>query len=150
MLIIGRSCIKLGQDIAKSLNIKPIDCRIFDFNDSEIGVEINESVRGKSIFVLQSITNPANQNLMELLIIIDALKRASAKEINVIIPYFGYARQDRKCHIRGAIPSKLIADLLETSGSTRIMTIDLHSPQIEGFFNIPLDNLSASSISSST
>lgn len=111
------------------------------FSDGEIFVEIQESVRGKDVYIVQSTSSPVNDNLMELLITIDACKRASASSINLIIPYFGYARQDRKVSPRTPITARLVADLLEKAGATRVLSVDLHSGQIQGFFNIPFDNI---------
>ena len=111
------------------------------FSDGEIGVDINETVRGSDVFLVQSTSYPVNQHLMELLIMIDAFKRASAGRITAVIPYFGYARQDRKAKARDPISAKLVADLLTTAGADRVLTMDLHAPQIQGFFNIPLDHL---------
>ncbi|MBO7209152.1 MAG: ribose-phosphate diphosphokinase [Clostridia bacterium] len=111
------------------------------FSDGEIGVDINETVRGSDVFLVQSTSYPVNQHLMELLIMIDAFKRASAGRITAVIPYFGYARQDRKAKARDPISAKLVADLLTTAGADRVLTMDLHAPQIQGFFNIPVDHL---------
>ena len=111
------------------------------FSDGEISVSLNESVRGSDCFIVQSTCNPVNQNLMELLIMIDAMKRASAARITAVIPYFGYARQDRKAKARDPISAKLVADLITTAGADRVLTMDLHAPQIQGFFNIPVDHL---------
>jgi ribose-phosphate pyrophosphokinase len=116
------------------------------FSDGEIDVQISESVRGKDVFIVQPTCAPTNDNLMEVLIMADALKRSSAKSIIAVIPYFGYARQDRKAAPRVPITAKLVADLLETSGITRVVTMDLHAAQIQGFFNIPVDNLFGSII----
>jgi ribose-phosphate pyrophosphokinase len=117
------------------------DCEVKKFADGEINVKINETVRGYEVYIIQSLSNPVNDNLMELLIMIDALKRASAASISVIIPYYGYARQDRKARGRDPITAKLVANLLTTAGADRVATIDLHAEQIQGFFDIPLDNL---------
>ena len=132
----GRSNMKLADDIAKNLgtNLGPIIIK--NFSDGEIYVQIKESVRGKDIFLIQSVCNPVNENLMELLIMIDAFKRASAKTITAVIPYYGYARQDRKTSGREAITAKLVADILTTAGADRILSMDMHSGQIQGFFNI--------------
>jgi ribose-phosphate pyrophosphokinase len=131
-------------------------CRLFDFpqgnvnvgtfSDGEIQIEINENVRGTDVFLIQSTCTPVNNNLMELLILIDAMKRASAERITAVIPYYGYARQDRKAAPRAPISAKLVADLLTTAGANRVLTMDLHAGQIQGFFNIPVDNLYASPI----
>jgi ribose-phosphate pyrophosphokinase len=117
-----------------------------NFSDGEINVEIDESVRGMDVFVVQSICHPVNNNLMELLILIDALKRASAERITAVLPYYGYARQDRKVSPRAPISAKLIADLITTAGASRILTVDLHAGQIQGFFNIPVDHLFAAPV----
>tara|TARA_B110000438_G_C15792908_1_gene641556 strand:+ start:148 stop:1080 length:933 start_codon:yes stop_codon:yes gene_type:complete len=142
-VLAGTSNPKLCKDIAKKLNLKLVNTNIRRFADDEIYVEINENIRGNSIFVIQSTSNPANDNLMELLICIDALKRSSAKNITAVIPYFGYARQDRKVVPRTAISAKLVSDLITNAGANRILSVDLHAGQIQGFFNIPVDNLFA-------
>jgi ribose-phosphate pyrophosphokinase len=116
-------------------------CSISQFSDGEIQIHIKESVRGSEVYVLQSTSSPVNTNIMELLIMIDALKRASARKINVVIPYFGYARQDRKARSREPITAKLMANLLEKAGATRVLTMDLHTSQIQGFFDIPVEHL---------
>lgn len=139
----GSASTELSQEIAKELggSISPITAK--RFSDGETYVKISESVRGHQVFVIQSTGSPVNDNLMELLLIIDALKRASATEINAVIPYFGYARQDRKSAPREPISAKLVADLLQAAGAHRVITFDLHANQIQGFFNIPVDNLEA-------
>jgi len=119
---------------------------VTNFSDGEIQVDIDESVRGMDVFVIQSICTPGNTNLMELLIMIDALKRASALRINAVLPYYGYARQDRKVSPRAPITAKLVADLIETAGAHRLLTVDLHAGQIQGFFNIPVDHLFAAPV----
>jgi len=139
----GNSNKKLAIDICRNLKIKLGDASIDRFSDGEISVKINENVRGHDVFVIQSTCNPANENLMELLIMIDALKRASARRITAVLPYFGYARQDRKDQPRVPITAKLVANLLTHAGADRILTIDLHAGQIQGFFDIPLDHLFA-------
>ncbi|NIA10894.1 MAG: ribose-phosphate diphosphokinase [Nitrospiraceae bacterium] len=139
----GNSNQLLAQKICEHLSIPLGDAIVKRFSDGEINIEINESVRGKDIFVIQSTCHPGNDNLMELLIMTDALKRASARRINAVIPYYGYARQDRKVSPRAPISAKLIADLITAAGATRIMTVDLHAGQIQGFFNIPVDHLYA-------
>jgi len=131
----------LAQEIADILGIPLSSCEIARFADGEIGVNIDETVRGHKVFVVQSTSCPVNDNLMELLIFIDALKRASAREINIILPYYGYSRQDRKAKSRQPISAKLVADLLTVAGATRVVCLDLHAAQIQGFFNIPIDNL---------
>ena len=139
----GRANIQLSEDICKYLNINLGRRVIKDFSDDEIYVRLEENVRGGDVFVIQSTCSPGNTNLMELLIMIDALKRASAKRVTAVIPYYGYARQDRKCEPRVPITSKLVADLLVTAGTDRVLTVDLHAGQIQGFFNIPVDHLFA-------
>lgn len=134
---------KLAQDIASILGTKVGDCKVHHFADGEILCEIGESVRGKDVFIVQSTSNPVTENLMEILVLTDALKRASAREITVVIPYFGYARQDRKAKPRQPITSKLVADLLTTAGVNRVVTVDLHAAQIQGFFDIPVDEMQA-------
>ena len=140
-LLSGNSNKPLSKNIAKYLKSKLVNSSIRNFSDGEIYVEINENIRGNSIFIIQSVSSPANDNLMELLLCIDALKRSSAKNITAVIPYFGYARQDRKDSPRVPISSKLILDMIIAAGVDRIMTMDLHSPQIQGFINIPFDHL---------
>ncbi len=139
----GNSNRKLAEDICKHLGVPLGDAVVRRFSDGEINVEINESVRGKDVFVIQSTCYPGNDNLMELLIMMDALKRASARRINAVIPYYGYARQDRKVSPRAPISAKLVADLITVAGATRMMTVDLHAGQIQGFFDIPVDHLYA-------
>ena len=134
---------KLAQDIASILGTKVGDCKVHHFADGEILCEIGESVRGKDVFIVQSTSNPVTENLMEILVLTDALKRASAREITAVIPYFGYARQDRKANPRQPITSKLVADLLTTAGVNRVVTVDLHAAQIQGFFDIPVDEMQA-------
>lgn len=134
---------KLAQDIASILGTKIGDCKVHHFADGEILCEIGESVRGKDVFIVQSTSNPVTENLMEILVLTDALKRASAREITAVIPYFGYARQDRKAKPRQPITSKLVADLLTTAGVNRVVTVDLHAAQIQGFFDIPVDEMQA-------
>ncbi len=131
----------LAQKIAQCLGLGVCDAEVNMFSDGEIGVNIYESVRGSDVFVIQSTCNPVNDHLMELLIMIDALKRASAGRITAVIPYFGYARQDRKAKARDPISAKLVADLITAAGANRVLTMDLHAAQIQGFFNIPVDHL---------
>ncbi|MEC1520432.1 ribose-phosphate diphosphokinase [Neobacillus niacini] len=131
----------LAKEIAKHLGCEVGRSSVTQFSDGEIQVNIEESVRGSDVYVVQSTSHPNNDHIMELLIMIDALKRASAKMINVVIPYYSYARQDRKARSREPITAKLIANLLEKSGATRILTMDFHSPQVQGFFDIPVDHL---------
>ncbi len=132
---------QLAAKIAANLGMELGDSNVGMFSDGEIAININEMVRGSDVFVVQSTSNPVNNNLMELLIMIDALKRASASRITAVIPYFGYARQDRKSKARDPISAKLVADLLTTAGADRVLTMDLHAAQIQGFFNIPVDHL---------
>lgn len=131
----------LAQKIADQLGLPLGKCEVGQFSDGEIAISIQETVRGSDVFVVQSTNTPVNNNLMELLIMIDALKRASAGRITAVIPYFGYARQDRKSKSRDPISAKLVADLITTAGADRVLTMDLHAAQIQGFFNIPLDHL---------
>ena len=145
-ILAGTSNLKLSKDIARNLRLKLVNTNIKRFQDNEIYVEINENIRGNSIFVVQSTSNPANDNLMELLICIDALRRSSAKNITAVIPYFGYARQDRKVVPRTAISAKLVSNLITNAGANRILSVDLHAGQIQGFFDIPVDNLFATPI----
>ncbi len=142
----GNSNIHLVEEIAKDLGTAMGKSQVKNFSDGEINVEIEESVRGMDVFVVQSICHPVNNNLMELLILIDALKRASAERITAVMPYYGYARQDRKVSPRAPISAKLIADLITTAGASRILTVDLHAGQIQGFFNIPVDHLFAAPV----
>ncbi len=145
-LLSGNSNKPLSKNIAKYLKSKLVNSSIRNFSDGEIYVEINENIRGNSIFLIQSISSPANDNLMELLLCIDALKRSSAKNITAVIPYFGYARQDRKVAPRTSISAKLVSNLITTAGADRVVTVDLHAGQIQGFFDIPVDNLFATPI----
>ena len=142
-LLAGNSNRTLSQDIAEVLNENLTQADIRRFGDGEVFVEIEENVRGEDVFVIQSTSTPANDNLMELLITIDALSRASASRITAVIPYFGYARQDRKAGPRTPISAKLVANLITTAGADRVLTVDLHAGQIQGFFDIPTDNLYA-------
>jgi len=145
-LLTGNSNKNLSQKISKFLKTKLVHSSIRKFSDGEIYIEINENIRGNSIFLLQSVSSPANDNLMELLLCIDALKRSSAKNITAVIPYFGYARQDRKVAPRTSISAKLVSNLITKAGADRIVTVDLHAGQIQGFFDIPVDNLFATPI----
>ena len=145
-VLAGTSNSKLCKDIARQLKLKLVNSHIKRFADGEVYIEINENIRGNSIFVVQSTSNPANDNLMELLICIDALRRSSAKNITAVIPYFGYARQDRKVVTRTAIYAKLVSNLITNAGANRILSVDLHAGQIQGFFDIPVDNLFATPI----
>jgi ribose-phosphate pyrophosphokinase len=135
------SNIPLAQEIAKFIGVELGKCSVSKFSDGEIQINIEESIRGCDVYVIQSTSFPVNDNIMELLIMIDALKRASAKTINIVMPYYGYARQDRKARAREPITAKLMANLLETAGATRVICLDLHAPQIQGFFDIPIDHL---------
>lgn len=137
----GNASRDIAEQMAKRLGIDLGKSDVLTFSDGEINVSIHESVRGSDVFVVQSTCQPVNNNLMELLIMIDALKRASAGRINAVIPYFGYARQDRKTKARDPISAKLMADLITTAGADRVLTMDLHASQIQGFFNIPVDHL---------
>ena len=140
-LMAGNSNLPLARDIAAYLDLPLTDASVRRFADEEVFVEIHENVRGEDVFVIQSTSYPANDNLMELLIGIDALRRASAKRITAVLPYFGYARQDRKPGPRTPISAKLVANLITTAGADRVLAVDLHAGQIQGFFDIPTDNL---------
>ncbi|MBZ8134882.1 ribose-phosphate pyrophosphokinase [Afifella sp. IM 167] len=140
-IVAGNSNRSLAQQIASYLDIELAKCAVRRFADQEIFVEIQENVRGEDVFAVQSTSFPANDNLMELLIIIDALRRASARRITAVIPYYGYARQDRKPAARTPISAKLVANLIAHAGADRVLTLDLHAGQIQGFFDIPTDNL---------
>ncbi|HEY9219859.1 MAG TPA: ribose-phosphate pyrophosphokinase [Phenylobacterium sp.] len=142
-LLAGNSNPQLAQDVADHLDLPLTRAQVKRFPDNEVWVTIDENVRGEDVFVLQSTSYPANDNLMELLICIDALKRASAKRITAVLPYFGYARQDRKTGGRTPISAKLVSNLITRAGADRVLTMDLHSGQIQGFFDIPTDNLLA-------
>lgn len=142
----GNSNIPLAREICGHLSVPLGAAKVRAFSDGEVMVEIGENVRGQDVYVVQSTCAPANDNLMELLIMVDALKRASAARITAVIPYFGYARQDRKVAPRTPITSKLVADLISTSGVDRVLTMDLHAGQIQGFFNIPVDHLYAAPV----
>lgn len=137
----GNSCPQLAKAIADKLELPLGKCEVSRFSDGEVSVSIGETVRGCNVFVIQSTSEPVNDNLMELLVMIDAFKRASCASCSVVMPYFGYARQDRKARARDPITAKLVANLLQTAGADRILTMDLHSTQIQGFFDIPVDNL---------
>ena len=144
-IIAGNSNFELSKNIAKDLGVSLLKSSVLNFSDGEISVDISETVRGEDVFVVQSVceTNDlsVNDSLMELLIIIDALKRASAGRITAVIPYYGYARQDRKVKSRDPITAKLVADIITIAGANRVLTMDLHAPQIQGYFNIPVDHL---------
>ena len=145
-ILTGNSNKHLSQKISKFLKNRLVNSNIRKFADGEIYIEINENIRGNSIFLIQSVSSPANDNLMELLLCIDALKRSSAKNITAVVPYFGYARQDRKVVPRTSISAKLVSNLIAKAGADRVVTVDLHSGQIQGFFDIPVDNLFATPI----
>jgi ribose-phosphate pyrophosphokinase len=145
-IISGNSNLELAQEIAQYTKNSLADTTMTRFSDKEIFVEIGENVRGEDVFLIQSTSFPANDNLMELLVAIDALKRGSAARITAVLPYFGYARQDRKTGPRTPISAKLVANLITTAGANRVLTMDLHAGQIQGFFDIPLDNLYASNL----
>lgn len=142
----GNSHPQLAADIAAALGLTLGDANITRFADGEISVSINETVRGSDVFVVNSTCDPVNNNLMELLLMIDAFRRASAGRITAVIPYFGYARQDRKTKPRDPISAKLVADLITAAGADRVLTMDLHASQLQGFFNIPVDNLKGTSV----
>ena len=142
-LITGNSNKTLVTDISSYLGLTPVQADVRRFSDDEVFVEVHENVRGEDMFLIQSTSAPANDNLMELLIMIDALRRASARRITAVIPYFGYARQDRKVGPRTPISAKLVANLITEAGANRVLTVDLHAGQIQGFFDIPTDNLFA-------
>ena len=142
-ILSGSSNRPLAQSISAHLQVPLVNATLRAFADGEIGVEIHENIRGEDVFVVQSTSYPANQNLMELLITLDALKRSSAKRVTAVMPYFGYARQDRKSGPRTPISAKLVANLITNAGANRILTLDLHAGQIQGFFDIPVDNLYA-------
>ncbi len=141
MIFSGTANPILAKEVSDYLDMPLSKAHINRFSDGEINIQIAESVRGKDVYIVQPTSAPANANLMELLIMVDALKRSSAKSITAVMPYYGYARQDRKAAPRVPISAKLVADMLETAGVTRVITIDLHAAQIQGFFNIPVDNL---------
>ena len=142
-IITGTSNIPLAKEVAEYINIPLANAAIKRFADDEVFVEIKENIRGEDVFIICSTSHPANDNLVELLVTIDALKRASAKRITAVMPYYGYARQDRKAGPRTPISAKLVANLITTAGADRVLTIDLHAEQIQGFFDIPTDNLFA-------
>ncbi|MBI1817109.1 MAG: ribose-phosphate pyrophosphokinase [Deltaproteobacteria bacterium] len=142
----GNSNLALAREVCQHLNVPLGKAEVRRFSDGEINVKISDNVRGSDVFVLQSTCTPVNDNLMELLLMLDAFRRASAKRVTAVIPYFGYARQDRKVDPRVPISAKLVADLITTSGASRVLTLDLHAGQIQGFFNIPVDNLFATRV----
>mgnify|MGYP002794198181 FL=1 len=151
-LISGNANMPLAKGIARrmtmyrGMNVGLVDARVERFNDQEIFVEVYENVRGEDMFIIQPTSNPANDNLMELLIMSDALRRSSAARITAVIPYFGYARQDRRSKARTPITAKLVSNMIAEAGIERVLTMDLHAAQIQGFFDIPVDNLYASPI----
>jgi ribose-phosphate pyrophosphokinase len=145
-ILSGTSNISLSTEICKYLKTKPAERMITRFADSEVYVEIKENMRGNDVFLIQSTSYPANDNIMELLICIDSLRRSSAKNITAVIPYFGYARQDRKVVPRSPISAKLVSNLITNAGANRVLTMDLHANQIQGFFDIPVDNLFAAPV----
>ena len=145
-ILAGNSNLPLAQEIATYLNLPMAECAVRRFADNEVFVEIQENMRGEDVFIIQSTSFPANDHLMELLIMIDALRRASARRITAVIPYFGYARQDRKPGPRTPISAKLVANLIQSAGADRVLTLDLHAGQIQGFFDIPTDNLIAAPV----
>ena len=145
-IIAGNSNMELAQKIADYIGVNVANCQVTTFSDGEISVNINETVRGCDVFVVQSTNNPVNENLMELLIMIDALRRASAGRITAVIPYYGYDRQDRKAKARDPITAKLVANLITAAGADRVLTMDLHAAQIQGYFDIPLDHLLGGSL----
>lgn len=145
-LFTGNAHNELAREVASYLNIQVGDATVETFSDGEILVKLNENARGSDVFVLQPTCMPVNDNIMELLLIIDALKRASSGRITAVIPYFGYARQDRKVQPRVPISAKMVADLITAVGTNRVLTVDLHAGQIQGFFNIPVDNLFAAPV----
>ncbi|HEX5671069.1 MAG TPA: ribose-phosphate diphosphokinase, partial [Sulfuricurvum sp.] len=142
----GSACTEFSVEVCKTLDIPLSKAEIKRFSDGEINVQIAESVRGRDVFIIQSTGAPSNDNLMELLIMTDALRRSSASSITAVVPYFGYARQDRKAAPRVPITARLVADMFEKAGIDRVVTIDLHAGQIQGFFDIPVDNLYGSII----
>ena len=146
VLTSGRANPRLSQEIAESLGMRLAETDVMEFSDGEVFVQVNENVRGADVFVIQPTCHPVNRNIMELLIMIDALKRASAFRITAVIPYYGYGRQDRKVQPRVPITAKLVADLITAAGAHRVLTMDLHAGQIQGFFNIPVDHLFAAPV----
>ncbi|MCS7206236.1 MAG: ribose-phosphate pyrophosphokinase [Leptospiraceae bacterium] len=146
LLISGNANRPLAEEVAKYLNLKLADVSIKKFSDGEISVKINENIRGKDVFIIQPTSAPANDHIMELLLTVDAVRRASAKRITVVIPYYGYGRQDRKSEPRVPISARVIADILQVTGPDRVLTVDLHADQIQGFFHIPVDNIYAAPV----
>jgi ribose-phosphate pyrophosphokinase len=146
VLFAGNSNSELAKDVCRHIGIKLGDAQIKRFSDGEIQIEVRENVRGKDVFILQSTCAPVNDHLVELLLMIDAFKRSSAQRITAVMPYYGYARQDKKVAPRVPISAKLVADLIEKAGANRVITMDLHAGQIQGFFNVPVDNLFAAPV----
>lgn len=140
-LLSGNANLKLAEEIAEYMGIELASCKVGRFSDGEINMTIDESVRGADVFIIQSTSTPVNDNLMELLIMIDAVRRASARRITAVLPYYGYARQDRKARSRDPITAKLVANLIVHAGARRVLTMDLHAGQIQGFFDVPVDHL---------
>ncbi len=145
-LFAGNGSQELAKEIAKNLGLPLGDIKVGKFSDGEVSVQVNETVRGCDVFLIQSTSTPVNDNLIELLVMIDAMRRASAGRITAVMPYFGYARQDRKARARDPITAKLVADILTSAGADRVLTMDLHAPQIQGFFDIPVDDLRGVSV----
>lgn len=146
IIVSGNSNLPLAHKVCSALGVEPCKAIVGRFSDGEVRVEIGENVRGMDVFVIQSTCPPVNENLIEFLVMIDALKRASARRINTVIPYYGYGRQDQKDKPRVSIPSKMVADLLMVAGADRVMAVGLHADQIEGFFKIPVDHLFVSQV----
>jgi ribose-phosphate pyrophosphokinase len=140
-IVTGNANLRLAQEISEYVGVPLAACEVGRFKDGEIQIKLAESVRGSNVFIIQPTSAPVNENLMELLVLVDAVKRASARTVNVVIPYYGYARQERKSRARDPITAKLVANLLETAGANRVICMDLHAAQIQGFFDIPLDHL---------
>jgi ribose-phosphate pyrophosphokinase len=145
-LFSGNAHRPLAEEIAQHLHVKVGDADVARFSDGEVYVQINENVRGEDVFIIQPTCPPVNENLMELLVMLDAFKRASARRVTAVVPYYGYGRQDRKAQSRVPISAKLVADLITTAGASRVLAIDLHAGQIQGFFNIPVDHLFAAPV----
>ena len=146
LIFCGNASLGLASSVAEKLGTQVGSADVRRFSDGEVLIEINDNVRGGDVFVIQSTSTPGNDHIMELLLMLDALKRASAKRVTAVIPYYGYARQDRKVAPRVPISAKLIADLVVTAGASRVMTMELHAGQIQGFFDVPVDNLYASPV----
>jgi ribose-phosphate pyrophosphokinase len=147
MVFSGNANLKLAENVVEKLGLKLGNADVTKFSDGETAVELNENVRGKDVFVFQSTCSPTNDNLMELIVMIDALRRASASRITAVVPYFGYARQDRRVRsARVPITAKVVADMMVTVGVDRVLTVDLHAEQIQGFFDVPVDNVYGSPV----